>query len=176
MDPTRVGDGSVSFPTAASAPRHRPFQIRSLLFFFSHLLFTQFLFYFRGGFFPPFFPLFRAGKAPQPGLAPRSVGCGIPAAARSLPPRPGRNAPGAGEAARADRGTGDNRGSPGTAAFDRCSAPSFAESSPKPWVPPTPTPTVHSQKRFASPRISPSGSAGAGLFPAGTESWGGGSG
>lgn len=113
--PTRVGDGSASFPTRIAARgRHTPapalpnsFSL-SFFFFHPHPLFVLF-FYFKGFFssrFPPF---------PGPSLPPRSVlagGCGSPAPARPRPPRPGRNAAGAGDAARAEPGCREQPGQP----------------------------------------------------------------
>lgn len=134
---------------AASTTRHRPFQIRSLLFiyfFFKSTLFSFLHIYFRVFFFLSLSPLSWAGKAPQPGLAVRDP-YSSPAAVASARQERGRSrGSGTGRA-------GDNQGSPSTAAFDRFSVVSFVNHHPN-RDPPTPTPTVHPRKLFClSPNI-----------------------
>lgn len=137
-DPTRVGDGSVSFPTLTAARgQHTPApalpnSFSSFYYFFLlHIIFIIFI-YFRGVFFLSFSPLSWAGKAPQPGLAVPAGGCGSPAPAWPLQPRPGRNAAGAGEAARAEPGCRGQPGQPQHGGFRSLLGGFVCKASPKP--------------------------------------------
>lgn len=158
---------------AASTPRHRPFQIRSIIFIYSFTPHYFHLFkYILGVFFlSPFRPFPGSAKRCSPALL-------CPPAAAGAPLQPGRcrlgpagTRPEPGKRRGQSRAAGDNRDSPSTAAFDRFSVVSFAKHHPNRDLP-TATPTVHPRKIFASLQTSPSGSAGAWLFPAGADSWG----